>query len=59
MGLKAFTFSSLSSEGQPIEILPCITTPLASAITKPGAPVANAIKWPWCQGEISPSLAEY
>ena len=39
--LWAFTFASVSIEGQPIEILPSGTTPDASTIIKLGAPVAN------------------
>jgi hypothetical protein len=32
--VKAFTFASVSSEGQPIEILPSGTTPDASTMIK-------------------------
>jgi hypothetical protein len=46
--MKAFTFASVSIEGQPIEILPSGTTPDASTIIKPGAPVANESRWAWC-----------
>ena len=59
MGLNAATCASSSTEGQPIEIRPSGTTPVASTMIKPGAPVAKAFKWAWCHGPTKPSIAMY